>query len=162
MSGSSSAQRLGEILSTKGLSVAVAESCTGGMIGTAITSVPGSSVYFRGGIIAYQNDVKVSLLGVSPELLREQGAVSEPVVIEMAKGAKRVLETDCAIAVSGVAGPGGGSEQKPVGLVYIGICVGPRALAFKTLFDGTREQIREQTVQRCLELLIEQLEHTGA
>jgi PncC family amidohydrolase len=150
-------RRLGLSLTEKNLTLAVAESCTGGMVGGAITSIPGSSSYFRGGVIAYDNEVKRRLLRVPARVLDRSGAVSAGTVISMARGAQKLLAADCAIAVSGVAGPGGGTKEKPVGLVFIGIAVKNRARAFKERFKGTRAHLREQTVKRALELLIEAL-----
>lgn len=105
------------------LLLATAESCTGGAIAAAITSVPGSSEIFCGGVVAYSNDVKTNLLGVSSQILAEHGAVSEPTVRMMAEGVRRSMRCHCAIATSGIAGPGGGTSQKPVGTVWIAVDV---------------------------------------
>lgn len=110
---------IGNLLREKNLTVSTAESCTGGSIAAKLTSVPGSSDYFKGGIVAYSNEIKESLLGVSSETLKKQGAVSEETVIEMVKGAMKALKTDCAVSTSGIAGPGGGTKEKPVGTVWI-------------------------------------------
>jgi len=150
-------RKLGLALARKKLTLAVAESCTGGLIGAAITAIPGSSSYFRGGVIAYDNGVKQRVLGVPARVLKKQGAVSTRTVVAMARGAQKVISADCAIAVSGVAGPGGGTKEKPVGLVYIGIAVKKRVRAFEERFEGTREQVREQTVKRAMERLLEAL-----
>ncbi len=110
---------VGELLKKKKLTVSTAESCTGGSIASRLTSISGSSEYFNGGIVAYSNDVKMGLLHVSSETLVEHGAVSEETVIEMVKGAMKALKTDCAVATSGIAGPNGGTPEKPVGTVWI-------------------------------------------
>jgi PncC family amidohydrolase len=149
------AARLGRLLRTKSLTVSVAESCTGGMIGAALTAVPGSSQYFRGGVIAYDNAVKASLLDVSPGLLERKGAVSPEVVEAMCRGVKRLLHTDCAIAVSGVAGPTGGTTDKPVGLVCIAVAAGDDISTAQERFEGDRCAVRQSTVQRSLELLLD-------
>jgi len=114
-------EMLGELLRSKQKSLAVAESCTGGNIGHLITSIPGSSAYFKGGVIAYENAVKEHVLGVSPETLNTHGAVSQQVVEQMALGVKKLMKSDFAIATSGIAGPDGGTEAKPVGTVWIAI-----------------------------------------
>lgn len=110
---------LGERLFEKGFTVATAESCTGGNIAHLITSIAGASNYFKGSVVSYANEAKINVLGVSEELLSKNGAVSESVVVEMAKGVQKLLNVDCAIAVSGIAGPDGGTEEKPVGTVWI-------------------------------------------
>lgn len=115
-------ETVGNLLKVKQLTVATAESCTGGNIAARLTSIAGSSNYFKGSIVAYSNDVKKQLLGVSPQTLEKYGAVSEETVIEMARGAMQILKTDCAVATSGIAGPGGGTLEKPVGTVWIAVC----------------------------------------
>lgn len=110
---------VGELLKKKNLTVSTAESCTGGSIAARLTSIAGSSGYFKGSIVAYSNEVKTGLLHVSSETLEKHGAVSEETVVEMVKGAMKALKTDCAVATSGIAGPGGGSPEKPVGTVWI-------------------------------------------
>ena len=113
---------VGQLLRGKHLTVATAESCTGGNIAARLTSIVGSSDYFKGSIVAYSNEVKMRLLGVSPQTLEAHGAVSEQTVVEMAKGAMQALQTDCAVATSGIAGPGGGTPEKPVGTVWMAVC----------------------------------------
>ena len=110
---------VGELLKKKKLTVSTAESCTGGSIAARLTSIAGSSEYFNGSVVAYSNEVKMGLLHVSSETLEQHGAVSEETVIEMVKGAMKALKTDCAVATSGIAGPGGGTPEKPVGTVWI-------------------------------------------
>lgn len=144
-------EAIGITLRARGLTLAVAESCTGGLLGGRITAVPGSSDYFLGGIISYSNEVKMKLLGVSPATLEAHGAVSTETAIEMAVGATRATGADIGISITGVAGPGGGSAKKPVGTVYIGIAVpglAPRAL--RADLWGDRTTIRQRAVQRAL------------
>lgn len=112
---------VGDLLRRNNLTVSTAESCTGGSIAARISSVPGCSDYFRGSIVAYSNDIKNMLLGVSAETLGKHGAVSEETVTEMVKGAMKVMKTDCAVATSGIAGPGGGTPEKPVGTIWIAV-----------------------------------------
>lgn len=131
-----------------------AESCTGGWIATTCTDLPGSSQWFRGGVVAYCNELKVALLGVSPETLAAEGAVSEAVVREMAVGALERLGGDVAIAVSGIAGPDGGAPGKPVGTVWLAWAIrcdtGVRVHAEEARFAGDRRQVRRLAVQRAL------------
>ncbi len=153
------AEALGKLLLLKNLTLSTAESCTGGMIGAATTSVPGSSSWFRGGIIAYDNRIKFSLLDVPEAILDKYGAVSEEAVSAMAEGAAKKLNTDCSIAVSGIAGPDGGTEEKPVGLVFIGIYCKGKVEVFKNVFPGRREEVREQAVEKSFDYLISILSH---
>lgn len=133
---------LGSLLRRRRQTLAVAESCTGGLIGQMITSVAGSSDYFLGGAIAYANAVKQRTLEVPPELLETHGAVSEPVARAMAEGCRHAFGSDWALSVTGIAGPGGGSEAKPVGLVYIGLSGPAGTQVHRTSFPGVREIIR--------------------
>ena len=133
--------------------LATAESCTGGLIAGALTSVPHSSVVVQGGIISYSNEVKRCELGVSGSDLESHGAVSEPVALQMAQGARMKLSTTLAVSVTGVAGPGGGSEEKPVGTVWFGIASPAGTKAEVRHFTGDRSAVRAQTVSHALELL---------
>ncbi len=142
------------LLEKKGATVATAESCTGGMVGMTLTSEPGSSAYYKGGIISYSNEVKHNELGVPQELLDTVGAVSEEVAEAMAKGAKMVLDTDYSISTTGIAGPGGATEEKPVGLVYIGIGAPTGYYVYKHYFEGGRNEVREQTTLSALTHLL--------
>lgn len=145
---------LGELLRRAGQTVATAESCTGGMIGQMITAVPGSSDYYLGGVIAYDNRIKEELLGVPKELLARHGAVSEPVALAMAAGCLKHFGSDWAISITGVAGPGGGTDEKPVGLVYVALAgktVAP--IAVRTLFPGQRDMIRLRSSLAAMDLL---------
>lgn len=148
---------LGKILVEKKMRLAVAESCTGGMIGSTITDVPGASRYFLGGVITYNNRIKSSILGVSQKTLNNYGAVSSQTVTAMAYAVQKLMKADCSIAVSGIAGPGGGTSEKPVGLVFIGISVRNVVKIFRRRFKGTRENIRKMTVKESLRLLIQLL-----
>jgi nicotinamide-nucleotide amidase len=115
------AQVVGQLLLEKGKTVGTAESCTGGLISSQITAIPGSSAYYKGGVVTYANETKVKLLGVNPATIQAYGAVSEETAIEMVKGALNTLQTDYAVAVTGIMGPDGGSAEKPVGTVWIAV-----------------------------------------
>lgn len=147
------AEKLVAILKAAGLTCATAESCTGGGIGSAITSVAGSSEVFEGGVISYSNSVKVRVLGVREETLRDFGAVSSEVAGQMAQGARQVTGADLAVAVTGVAGPGGGSAEKPVGTVWFGLATAVGVRTEKKLFIGDREAVRTQTITHALGIL---------
>ena len=141
---------LAQALKERGLVCATAESCTGGLIGAALTSVSGSSEWYVGGVISYANSVKTGLLGVNEAALEAHGAVSEPVVRGMALGACRVTSADVACAVSGVAGPGGGTPEKPVGTVWIGWSKHGETRAEKFHVHGDRDSVRTQTVTEAI------------
>ena len=150
--------RLGKLLLQRGLCLAVAESCTGGLVGHRITNVAGSSNYFIGGIISYANEVKVRMLGVRGETLEKYGAVSRETVLEMAGGVRNLLAADFGLAVSGIAGPGGGTADKPVGTVWIGLSTPDKELAWSYRLQGDRIQIKEQAAGRALGHLVEYLD----
>jgi len=133
---------VGDLLRAAGARLAAAESCTGGMLGQLITAVPGSSDYYLGGIVSYDNRIKQELLGVSEAMLREHGAVSESVARAMAQGCRQRLGSDWALSITGVAGPGGGSEHKPVGLVFVGLEGPGVSQTHRHIFPGTRDVIR--------------------
>ena len=137
--------------------VATAESCTGGMIAAACTDLAGSSNWFERGFVTYSNTAKQELLGVPAELIAEHGAVSEPVARAMAAGAVQRSHAQCSMAVTGVAGPGGGSVAKPVGTVWFGWCVACQTHAERMLFPGDRAQVRAATVQHALQRLLQQI-----
>ena len=147
-----------DLLRQRGLKLAVAESCTGGLIGHRITNVPGSSDYFNGGVIAYAYEAKVNLLGVSWNTLKAYGAVSRETVLEMAAGARRSLEADIAVSVSGIAGPGGGTPDKPVGTVWVGLAAPEGKWARVFHFPGDREQNKAAASEAALALLLDYLE----
>lgn len=148
---------IGKMLKEKGLTLAVAESCTGGLLAGRITDVAGSSDYFIGGITAYSNQIKEGFLGVKNETLIKYGAVSEQTAKEMAYGVKTKFNSSIGISVTGIAGPGGGTAEKPVGLTYIGYCDGKDCYAVKWNFGDNRERNRTRTVQACLNLLRNEL-----
>ncbi len=145
--------QVGYLLREKGVTVATAESCTGGEIAHLLTSVPGSSEYFKGSVVAYANEVKMNVLGVNPVDIKREGVVSEPVVLQMAEGVRRVIGTDYAVATSGVAGPTGGSPEKPVGTVWIGVATPRGSFARKYVFSFTRERNIAKAAAKALELL---------
>jgi nicotinamide-nucleotide amidase len=142
---------LSKLLITKSLTISVAESCTGGLIGHLITSIPGSSAYFMGGVISYSNQAKCDLLGVSPDTLEQYGAVSDQTAKEMAMGVRERFKSDIGISVTGIAGPDGGSIEKPVGTVFMGLVLDNEPLALKYLFKGKRSEIKQQTAETALE-----------
>jgi len=143
--------KIGEIMRKRGLKLAVAESCTGGLVGSKITDVPGASSYFLGGVIAYSNDIKMRVLGVKRETLENFGAVSKECAKEMAIGVSDLFKADVAIATTGIAGPSGGSKDKPVGLVYIAIKSGDEINVQKYVFKGNRKEIKEKIANKALE-----------
>lgn len=148
---------IGRLLQARGQTLATAESCTGGMIGQMITAVAGSSAYYKGGVVSYANEAKTALVGVRPEVLAAHGAVSRETVLEMAAGARRALEATWAIAVSGVAGPGGGTEDKPVGTVHVAVA-GPGVEEHRHIYwPGEREQVRTIGAHGALHLLYKAL-----
>ena len=152
------AQQLGELLLSRNATVTCAESCTAGGIASAITDIAGSSSWFRLGLVTYANVAKQSVLGVSPDTLAREGAVSEAVVIEMARGALAKAEADIAVAVSGIAGPDGGSEAKPVGTVWFCWALGDGEVSTRCLhLDGNRDQVRHEAVATALSGLIAML-----
>jgi len=148
---------VGELLRQRGLRLAVAESCTGGLIGHLVTNVAGSSTYYVGSVTAYAYEAKVRLLGISWGTLERYGAVSAETVIEMARGVRIALAADIGLSVSGIAGPGGGMPEKPVGTVWIGISSPEEEYARHNLFAGDRLSIKEQSAQAALSLLAEHL-----
>ena len=150
-------EKVGELLKEKKLFLSTAESCTGGGIAVLITSIPGSSEDFNGGIVAYSNEIKMSLLHVSAETLEKYGAVSRETVTEMVKGAMKTLKTDCAVATSGIAGPGGGTPEKPVGTVWIAAAYKNEIVTMKQEGDEGRKGNVKKAIQNALMLLYERL-----
>lgn len=153
----SPARRLHELALQRGVTVATAESCTGGLIGHCLTEIAGSSDYYRGGVISYSDALKSNLLGVAPELLEQYGAVSEPVALAMARGARTRLGVDYALSVTGIAGPGGGSEAKPVGLTYVAVAGPSTEDVRRHLWHGDRAANKAASATAALELLLETL-----
>ena len=148
------AEKLVNALIEKKITCATAESCTGGGVGYAITAVPGSSAVFMGGIISYDNSVKRDVLGVPEEVLATNGAVSSECAAAMAEGARRRLKTDLAVSITGIAGPGGGSAEKPVGLVWFGLASAKGVATEKMVFPGGREAVRSAAIDHALDMLL--------
>jgi nicotinamide-nucleotide amidase len=147
-------QEVGRLLTEQGRTLAVAESCTGGLIGHRLTDVPGSSNYFLGGVIAYSNAVKRGSLGVPEETLRTRGAVSAETAQAMAVGVRRLFGADLGLATTGIAGPSGGTPEKPVGLVYVALATGEESVAGQEYrWTGPREEVKYRTSQAALDLV---------
>ncbi|MBN1239068.1 MAG: nicotinamide-nucleotide amidohydrolase family protein [Gammaproteobacteria bacterium] len=155
------ARRAGEALGRRGWTAATAESCTGGWVAKALTDVPGSSGWFGTGFVTYSNSAKQALLAVPAPMLDEHGAVSEEVVRHMAASARRQAQADVAVAISGVAGPGGGTAAKPVGTVWFAWADPAGVEAQRRRLDGDRDAVRRQSVAVALEGLIERVEREG-
>ena len=151
-------ETLGELLRSRGLKIATAESCTGGLLADRITDIPGSSDYFIGGVVAYAYEAKVALLHVSWDTLRLHGAVSREIVVEMARGVRTVLGANIGISVSGIAGPGGGLPDKPVGTTWIGLSATDGDLARKFVWDGDRLQNKADSAEAALQFLLDYLQ----
>ena len=147
------AERLVGLLKARGLTCATAESCTGGGVGFAITSVAGASEVFAGGVISYSNEVKREVLGVSAATLAAVGAVSGEVAAQMADGARRLLKTDLAVSLTGIAGPDGGTAEKPVGLVWFGLSTPTDTHTERMVFTGDRAAVRAQAIDHALDML---------
>ncbi|MCL3850100.1 CinA family protein [Parabacteroides sp. GYB001] len=158
MSNQSISEQLGELLRSKKLSMGTAESCTGGRIANMITLVAGSSDYFVGGVVSYSNEVKQHVLGVSEESLRQYGAVSREVVEQMAQGAVCTLGCDCAVATSGIAGPGGGTPEKPVGTVWIAAALKGEVVSHCFHFGTVRAENIQAAADAALTLLLDLLQ----
>ena len=154
-------RRLGEALAASGWTLAVAESCTGGALCAAITDIPGSSAYFLGCVVAYGNDSKTRDLGVTDALILSDGAVSESVAMAMAKGARRRFGAGIGVGITGIAGPGGGTPEKPVGTVYLGISGGKVRRSHGRRLPGDRKSVRRETVAWALEELISFIAEIG-
>ncbi len=146
-------KEISDLFWKEGLTLATAESCTAGNVAAAITAIPGSSHFYRGGIIAYSNEVKENMLGVNPETLENKGAVSEETVIEMVKGAMKSMNSDCAVATSGIAGPTGGTPDKPVGTVWIAVGKQEKIVTMKLEGDEGRQKNIANETQKALQML---------
>lgn len=154
--------QLAVLLLRNRMTVAVAESCTGGLICHRITSVPGSSAFFLGGIVAYSNEVKIKHLRVDKKLLQKYGAVDCRIAQMMAVGIQRKMKSDIGVGVTGIAGPGGGTSHKPVGLVYIAVAMGNKCNTVECRFKGDRSMIKELTSTKALEMTIQfVIQHFG-
>ncbi|NLK00455.1 MAG: CinA family protein [Clostridia bacterium] len=149
---------IGEILIKGKKSIALAESCTGGLIASLITDVPGSSKYFGYGIISYSNEAKTKLLGVKKDTLRDYGAVSKETAQEMALGVRKISSSDYGLSVTGIAGPGGGSSDKPIGLVYVGFSSNKGESCQRLDLEGNRQEIRLKTADLALNYLLEKID----
>ena len=149
--------QVGKYLREKGMTLATAESCTGGLIGDHITNVPGSSDYYIGGVVAYAYEAKERLLGVTHETLIRYGAVSRETVLEMARGARQALGTQIGLAASGIAGPGGGMPGKPVGLVWLGLSAPDGEWAWRCQFGGDRLQNKAFSAEKGMQMVVDYL-----
>lgn len=156
------AEALGTRLVDSGFTVAIAESCTGGIIAKRLTDSPGASRFFRGGAAVYSNDAKEILAGVDPALIERNGAVSREVAVALAEGVRDRLQTDAGIGVTGIAGPGGGSEEKPVGTVWLAACLGGRTAVRKDVFSGDRDMVRNRAAQAAMDLLFRLVDEATA
>ena len=139
----------------KNLKITSAESCTGGLFAASITSISGSSGCFEGSFVTYSNEIKNKIINVKKETLSNYGAVSKECVIEMAENSRKIMEADISIAISGIAGPDGGSEEKPVGLVWICLYAENYTKPYKNIFSGDRDKIREESVIFALDLVLD-------
>ena len=153
--------KIGEALKRNKLTLTVAESCTGGMLSSTIVAIPGSSEYYLGGVTSYANEAKVEVLGVKEKTLKEFGAVSEQTAKEMAEGARKRFNSDIAVSTTGIAGPAGGSEEKPVGLVWIGYSDKNKTYANKFNFGNNRERNILRATTKALEILYKETATLG-
>ncbi len=152
------AEEVVKLLKEAEMTVTTVESCTGGLLSGTLVDVSGASDVFKQGFVTYANEAKVSMVGVKETTLEAYGAVSEQTAREMAEGGARAAKADAALSVTGIAGPGGGSAEKPVGLVYIGCCVNGNTVVERNIFSGSRREVREQSVLGALALLKKQLQ----
>ena len=152
------AEEVVKLLKDAGMTVTTVESCTGGLLSGTLVDVAGVSEVLNQAYVTYANEAKQSLVGVKPATLEAYGAVSEQTAREMAEGGAKAAKADAAIAVTGIAGPDGGTDEKPVGLVYIGCFVNGKTVVEKNVFSGSRREVREQSVHCALELLKKQLQ----
>lgn len=149
------ASDVGKALDKRSLTLAVAESCTGGRLGDAITDVPGSSTYFLGGVISYSDEAKYSLLGVDRSTLESKGAVSEAVALMMANGVRERFGASIGVGVTGIAGPTGATPAKPIGLVCVAVSSSERSVSTRSIFAGSRSEVKAQAVVKAFEMLTE-------
>lgn len=146
---------LAELLTGRGETMSCAESCTGGMIGAMITDIPGASSFFNGSAVTYSNGSKTDILGVPEDVIASHGAVSMETAEAMALGAAKAYSSDYSVAVTGIAGPGGATPEKPVGLVYIAVSDGSRCIVSRNVFDGDRGTVRRKTAEHAIDLLFD-------
>jgi PncC family amidohydrolase len=152
------AKTIVDLANAAGITIGAAESCTGGWIGQSVTAIPGSSNMFMGSLVTYSNEAKMKVLGIPSDIINYYGAVSEPTANAMAMQARDILDVDIAVSVTGIAGPGGGSEDKPVGTVYFGLAAGGKPKIFKKNFENMdREQVRIKSVLFAFELIEQRL-----
>jgi PncC family amidohydrolase len=149
---------IGHALTRQGFTIAIAESATGGMVASRLTDISGSSSYFIGGIVAYSNFIKASILSVPEETLERYGAVSEQTALAMAKGVRHLLQTDIGVSTTGIAGPTGGTKSKPVGLIYVAADFRDSTMVRRAVFSENREENKFEFTQRALEILADLLE----
>lgn len=147
-------EEIGDTLRKEGVSISTAESCTGGLLSHRITNVSGSSGYYKGGVVAYYNEVKEKILHVAEKTIEEKGAVSADCALEMARGVRKLVDTDIGIATTGIAGPTGGTPDKPVGLVYIALATRDYVYHEKHIFHGDREGNKREAADAALEMLM--------
>ena len=150
-------EEVGRSLCSSGLTISCAESCTGGLLTSILTDVPGSSSYVMGGIVSYSNDVKSNLLHISDDTLSVYGAVSAETAREMAEGIRNLIQTDIGVGITGVAGPGGGSREKPVGLVYIALSCMQHITVIENYFSGTRTENKRMAVEKALIMIQDEI-----
>jgi nicotinamide-nucleotide amidase len=155
------ADQVGIILKRRGLWVCAAESCTGGLFLSSLTDISGSSAWVAGGVVSYSNEVKQQVVGVQEATLNQYGAVSEPTAREMAAGVRKLIGADIGIGITGIAGPGGGSSEKPVGLVYIGMATPESTTVERCLWQGDRIENKQQSVVRALQMILQWLSAHG-
>ena len=151
-------QKLLGITIDKSVKISFAESCTGGMIGSAITEIAGASASFLGSAVTYSDEAKMSILGVSADTIKQNGAVSAECAEEMANGARRIYNSDIAMSVTGIAGPNGGTDTKPVGTVWFGFSSCDKTSSFMRIFKGDRDKVREAALKQVIFFLLEELE----
>lgn len=151
-------RQIADALLAQDRTLATAESCTGGLVGAALTSLPGSSAWYLGGLVAYANSLKTRLLGVAPEMLAAHGAVSPETARAMAEGARACTAADFAVSITGIAGPGGGTPGKPVGLVFLAVASPAGTATFEHRFAGARPEIRAAATQAALRHLLDALQ----
>jgi nicotinamide-nucleotide amidase len=148
-------EKIARLLIRADKTLAIAESCTGGLLANRLTNIPGSSKFLKLAVVAYDTAAKIKLLKVSESIIQKSGSISEEVAVLMARGARNILKTDFGIAITGIAGPSGGSKIKPVGLTYIAVCAGVETLCLKCRFQGGRTSIKRQATTQALRLLKE-------